>query len=587
MGSRYVPVVLLPLALAAALPFTFAFSTLTGAESCIPVKAYAGSLLNYSICNVPDLDQRRTDDAFVSGLPNGGKMYCVPASSMNWMTYIANHGYPQLFPGPGNWGPESGPAQPHYNTITQALTQLGGLMNTDPSEGTDGYGGELGIKLWLLSASSGDFVVSAYYASGFYAPLFTTMATAALDGALVSPHVGWYVPWTDAPPEVKELFLNLVGGLPKGYYRNGGHVVSMVMAEKNAQLQQIGLRDPASPNNGATASQSEFATDEYPVVDEKGTFDNDFRVQSRIHYLGSNAYMDGYYSIKPKYGLTVDQNQILLLRPIALLNDGFPQQQVISVFESPTGTEIVDLAIHPERPVHPFLVEGSNTIWQIDTLTGRSSRFATVGNPRRLAFGARDQRLYVLLPRHIIALGLDGIEKHRVLLREPVSDVAYDRVRRRVVAVSAGGGTIHLFDEALQRLQTVAVSEPFCRGRSTADTDPQTGTILLHCEGSSVLRRLFVGDLRSGEKGIEVREIELEAAQRPTAFAVDDRGHFFVSDAGVVHEYDTGGNRPERSRFTGLPGGQVVDILRSFSNFDPRTMRDARFRNVLPEDARR
>jgi hypothetical protein len=297
--------------------------------------------------------------------------------------------------------------------------------------------------------------------------------------------------------------------------------------------------------------------------------------------------MDGYYSIKPKYGLTADQNHLLLLKPISFLNDGFPQQSIVSVFESSTATNIIDLAIHPERPVHPYLVEGDNTIWQIDTLTGRSSRFATVGNPKRMAFGARDQKLYVLLPRHVIALGLDGIQKHRVRLRESASDIAYDRLRRRVVAVSEGGDTVSLFDEALQPLQTVAFSEPFCHGRSTADVDPQTGAIFLHCGGSTVLRRLDVGDRRMGETSVVFSEIELEGAHRPTSFAVDDRGHLFVSDGGVVYEYDARGNRAERSRFTGLPGGQVMDILRSFSNFDPRTMRDARFRNVLPEDAGR
>jgi hypothetical protein len=90
-----------------------------------------------------------------------------------------------------------------------------------------------------------------------------------------------------------------------------------------------------------------------------------------------------------------------------------------------------------------------------------------------------------------------------------------------------------------------------------------------------------------GETSVVFREIELEGAHSPTSFAVDDRGHLFVSDGGVVYEYDARGNRAAWSRFTGLPGGQVMDILRSFSNFDPRTMRDARFRNVLPEDAGR
>jgi hypothetical protein len=68
---------------------------------------------------------------------------------------------------------------------------------------------------------------------------------------------------------------------------------------------------------------------------------------------------------------------------------------------------------------------------------------------------------------------------------------------------------------------------------------------------------------------------------------VDDAGNLVVSDRGTLTVYAANGARVEGSRFTGLPGGSSVDVLRSFSNFDPRTMTDVRYRNVLPSDARR
>ena len=91
---------------------------------------------SFSRDNVPDLDQVRSSDEGIAGLPNDGEMYCVPTAAMNWMAYIANHGYPAVMPGPGNW--EVSPPQytSEYNFMTFNLLALGLSMNTDPYDGT-------------------------------------------------------------------------------------------------------------------------------------------------------------------------------------------------------------------------------------------------------------------------------------------------------------------------------------------------------------------------------------------------------------------------------------------------------------------
>jgi len=85
----------------------------------------------------------------------------------------------------------------------------------------------------------------------------------------------------------------------------------------------------------------------------------------------------------------------------------------------------------------------------------------------------------------------------------------------------------------------------------------------------------------------EPEAIELEGAESPLGFGVDDRGHIFVSDRGVLSEDDEHGREVNRSRFAGFPGGSNVEVLRSFSNFDPATMTGPAHRNVLPEDSAR
>ena len=203
-------------------------------------------------------------------------------------------------------------------------------------------------------------------------------------------------------------------------------------------------------------------------------------------------------------------------------------------FPSSTGRNITDLAIHPERTTHPYLVEDDNTIWQLDVLTGQSSRFATVGNPMRLTFGGPEEYLFVLLPNHIVAFGTDGGQKARVLLKEPLIDIAYDSARQRVVGITERGDKVFLFDNSLALLDVVELTGSSCPGNASATTDPRTGTIWLHCTGSPVLTRIVAADIRFGETGITVSEIRLEGALNPSAIALDDQGHFFVSDGGTL-----------------------------------------------------
>ena len=45
---------------------------------------------------IPDLDQERV------GLVNLGACHCVPTCTMNLLIYAANHGFPNVAPGPGD-----------------------------------------------------------------------------------------------------------------------------------------------------------------------------------------------------------------------------------------------------------------------------------------------------------------------------------------------------------------------------------------------------------------------------------------------------------------------------------------------------
>ena len=550
------------------------------APPCQPLTFYDGVSFNYVRCQIPDVDQRRSPDPpFTPGLPGGGGMYCVPTSALNFMAYLANQGFPTVAPGPGDWGPEPGfPPFAQYNAMTTAISLMGGLMGTDATNGTGD--GSPGIKKWLAGAGVGEqFTASLFYATGNYSPTIWDLGVAAVNGGLIMPIVGRYKPAKDLPQEIKDE-LEAAGQELVGLWRVGGHIMSMALARSADGV--IGVRDPARPNNGAVFDQATFTTDEYEVDDTLAKFDGKQRTQSKIVDLGTSGYLDGYFEIKPKYGMVSDKASITFLHPIQLIGSDVPDEERITSYSTPSGGDVIDVALRTGSGTHPYVVQGENAIWQIDARTGNSTRFASVGNPRRIALGGPEQWLYALLPNHVVALDRGGRQVARTQLPVELADIAYDELRDQLVGTTEDGRSLVVFDPSLKEGETWSLigSIPDNACLDDLHSDPATGVLWLLCEPLAQLIRVT---LRSGRTA-ETAMVELQGAEHPTGLSVDDEGHLFVTDHGVVVEYDEQGRRVESSLFRGLPGGTSLEISRSFSNFDPETMSGPRYRNVLPED---
>src|SRR6185436_17348543 len=103
------------------------------------------SSFSYTITDVPDFDQQW------QSLPGQGKMYCVPTATMNWLHYIAEHGWPRAVP----LRSESDPA-----LILLNLSMMANYMGTDPVGGTGGKGFFRGLTDYL-----DDFSVPAVVAT--------------------------------------------------------------------------------------------------------------------------------------------------------------------------------------------------------------------------------------------------------------------------------------------------------------------------------------------------------------------------------------------------------------------------------------
>ena len=239
----------------------------------------------FDISHMSDLDQVR------AGLPGDGGMYCVPTASMNLFAYVANHGFPEVFPGPGYWQASSGPA---YDEMTSNLHILGILMGTTADGGTNGSGWDFGMQVVLNN--TGKFDIINKWSGGSYSPKVREMAQQVALGGIVACAYGRYT------------VLGTIDGVPL-LDRGGGHAVTMQKALANSPSSGVmWYRDPADSSDKFT--QSPYGSREMPFV--TGAYRLDWQpltVLSMDRMVinpppsdGRLRIIDHYMAIRPKSG---------------------------------------------------------------------------------------------------------------------------------------------------------------------------------------------------------------------------------------------------------------------------------------------
>jgi hypothetical protein len=223
------------------------------------------------------------------------------------------------------------------------------------------------------------------------------MAIAAINGALVLVNVGKY---------------------NASFGRTGGHAVALVRAKGPlfaAGPATIGVHDPNTPTT-EDHRQSAYTTDTWTLA-RKTVLTEPFPHTFWSIDDSDTKHYDGYTLVEPEVVFSDPDGAMTLDQPVRF-NQPRGKQQPPRTFKA--NGPVADLAVAPEGFVYPYLTRGSDTLWQLDTVTGQSTKLADgPAGESRLTFGGRAPTLFVA--------GRDEL-------------VSFDRTGKRLRSTRVAGG---------------------------------------------------------------------------------------------------------------------------------------------------
>ncbi len=543
----------------------------TPAVANVTVSQYTDSNhFNFQRIGIPDLDQVRV------GVPNQGACYCVPTSTMNMLMYMANHGFPQVAPGPGSWT-----GYDTYYDVSSYLDDLAELMQICPG-GDDpdcsggacdedgdctlscGGGGSAafdGLIEWL-GPEADKFNITMNYASGNWAPRLHYIAQIAVSpGApLMRVSYGRYATVSYTP-----------GGDPIRK-RSGGHAVTFAGAFANGNEKYLSTRDPAQDEEPSDVfGQSPFTTQQYEVDDfyvrltsQSGGIIWSWteRWMSGLdepHNDGKMRLLDGVVTIRPKTGYSFTETDIVVIPlggfgfgveapPPSLIDVALP---IVDCVPDADGLGLVALtgpaggapSIKYVNPTRGDIKTIADLPGAVAIATGRQNDlYALINEPngcqiRRFApapggdLGDYEQRETLELPSWIRGGAFD--DRQDMLLVVTADHKLY-RIPRNL-----GSEVDPIFADVIPSAVPLGMS--LC-----VAPDPTDGTVWLASTSSDQLFGLSM----NAAGGMAVQTFAPPQIQDPTSVAFDDSGRMFVRAAAGVFVFErhsaTGAVDPRR-----------------------------------------
>ncbi|MHC5004375.1 MAG: NHL repeat-containing protein, partial [Planctomycetota bacterium] len=516
------------------------------------------SEFEYEVRHMPDFDQNR------AGLPNDGACYCSPTAMMNVLAYIANHGFPQVTPGPGFWQ-----SAQLYAVATSHIDDLGASMNTSMGEppegtvcGTGASGGYWGLRAWL--DPYGIFIVGDQKSDQDFTPSFASIAKSMIAGNLGTVTYGRYD------------VLGRVMGIPV-VQRSGGHVTTVVKCSAGAGGRFLWVRDPDDENPVEIDAQSAFVSRKLEIVETYVVV-----VNSEGEVVGTQAasalnieddqmrILDGHRWVRLKegYSLTDGGGTLSVIRPMSL---GTLE------LTPPSGTPILSVSRHPDGHAY-YLVSagpagGTNAVHLISGLTGESEPIAA-SDPALVSVG-QNRRLYVYDPPEVWCRTVDSeTEGVSIISPFPIDAMTFDDDAMELVALSTIGHKLMRFPallDASPAILDLPTALPLGAEPRIA-IDPTDGLVWLASGASSSLYRLSQGPA-GGPMVFE--EMSHPLVVDPEGIDFDDRGRLFVASGGSIVELEHTGpgllyGVVTDGIFAGAAAEGLLHVARGRTNATPR-----------------
>jgi hypothetical protein len=538
------------------------------APACTPERSYNffGLSSNYQNCSLVGLHQARTSVDGAGGLPDNGNDYCVPTSAMDWIVWLANFGY--LNPTFGVGGPLpahtdwTNPA--NFNFMTNHISLMGLLMGTSATSGTSNSGLVSGIESWLHLGEFGLPVnVNTYQSVKNYPANPNQMGVAAADGALVMVHIATYT----YDQQGNKLL------------RTGGHMVAYQqgVTEASSSTATIHVMDPLDPAY-ADHVQLPYHADEWVLTPGANVFSgHGLWSISRGGVSIPGQFYDGYTEITPEQVYSIDARRMVVDTPFRFVAS-HRHPRAARRLRLRIGTGVLDFAVAPEGFAEPFLRADSNTIFQVNRLTGETTRYAEgpVG-ASHLIYGGPAETLFVAGRHELIALNRRGRTIASLRLAHPIDALAYDDHAGRLVALLGAAHRVEFLSRSLRVLGSVEMSASLLAGKGAiALAVGPNGRLFIHDDGQPMVATAAptaTGTTSTNFSADKPRFTTMRLHDAPGAvgLAVDDRGHLFVSSHGRLVELLANGEPAPHSYFTGMPAAGIVRLSGSFSNAAPST----------------
>ncbi|MCA9285982.1 MAG: hypothetical protein KDA22_12235 [Phycisphaerales bacterium] len=514
---------------------------------------------NYKIIHMPDLDQRR------STLPAEGSMYCVPTSVVNIFGYAANHGFPDVNPGPANWQSQS-----NYTTASLWILSLGSFMATDAIDGTGNAGLNVGIDTFLQTEP-------------LLKKIFRARNSQYRPGAARLTKYGCYG-WAMSFCYGKYEVTGTQNGVPI-MHRIGGHAVTLQRSYRVGSTRILRYRDPADDDISLT-TQSTFVNVRYDPYDFLGYFggtgvSNLMSLTALFATSEGTRVIDTLFGIRPIYGITFGNTgdaagggTVSLLDPIPF--DG-AQNAVLPSIGISSALDVLDFGFDADFDNALVLAKSNvlplpSRLRTLDLTTGALT-ILDPAPPNLIKFATdRHGRIYGIEAVNTIRqLGSDGTELAASTAVPLPTDVAVNDQDDSVWVLSVPDRkVVKLSQDFSETLLTINVPilTPMA-GDGILVIDPTNGKPWFKTDANDKLYGLSVGP--TGE--VTVTTFTSPSLTNATDLSIGDSGELFVLGDGSVKVlkkaliglWTLDAGHP----FQGLPGGTHLAMLHNSSNYDP------------------